>query len=168
MSLYVTITRKPNPLWRSGEQIALEEWQNVVASDSEFRSVTPADVADAGGFAKSEDAIWRGHPEHPAVWFIWDCGQVDVNLPDALTLRKMASVAATLRAKVISEQGELFDDDGASLGLHELPPDPVDAKPLTLVQKLESVVVKVILAIGACAVLALAYLLFRLIQHEWF
>lgn len=168
MSLYVTITRKPNPLWRSGEQIALHEWQDAIKNDPEFRFATPADIADSNGYGNPEDAIWLQHPKHSTVWFIWDDGQIDVNLPDELTLKKMANVAEILRAKIISEQGQLFDRDGTSLGLHELPPDPAEEQPNATGQLFESLIAKMLTAIGAGAVLALAYLLFRLIQHEWF
>lgn len=168
MSLYVTITRKANPLWRSGEQIALEEWQGVVANDTEFRQPTAAEMAETVGVGRPQDVIWKGHPEHPAVWFIWNRGQIDVNLPDGFTLRKMAHVAAVLRANVMSEQGELFDRQGISLGLRDLPDDPADVEPLRPCwERVKAVTVTLLLTLGALLVLMLAYVMYRVWQHTW-
>ena len=167
MSLYVTITRKPNPLWLSGEEIALDEWQNIVADDDEFRQPTPAEIAETRGFGKLQDVIWQGHPQEPAVWFIWDQGQIDVNLPDEFTLKKMAHVAAALGANVISEQGEVFDGEGVSLGLRDLPDDPADPKPSRFWERTEAVIVMFILALGVCMFLMLVYLMFRVVQLDW-
>jgi hypothetical protein len=167
LSLYVTITRKANPLWRSGEQIALDEWRSIVADDAEFRQPTSGEIAESNGAGKLEDVVWEGHPQEPVVWFIWDRGQIDVNLPDEFTLRKMAHVATSLRANVISEQGEHFDREGVSLGLRDLPDDPAGPKPTRFWQRVKAGAVMLLVAVGACMLLVLVYVMFRVVQQTW-
>jgi hypothetical protein len=118
-------------------------------------------MAENPGGVKPQDIIWAGHPQHPRVVFIWDDGQIAVDLPDDGTLQKMAQVAAALGANVISDEGEWFDRRGASLGLRDLPDDPTDPKPPRVLQVAETLVTKLILALGVCMVLALVYVMFR-------
>lgn len=167
LSWYVSITRKPNPLWppELGEQILLSEWQAFVAGDPEFRWATAEEIGEGDGWAGPDDAVWQGHRDGAAIWFTWDGGgQIEVKNPDQLTLGKMARVAEALGAKLISEQGELFDDRGVSRGVHELPCEPGDRKPLSVFQGAKTVFHWVVIAMGICMVAMLAYLMVRLWQ----
>jgi hypothetical protein len=132
LSIYVTITRNPSPLWSGGERITESEWREAALAEGDFRPPTEAELREEAPSAWPDDLVWTGHPRHPAVWFSWDDGQVDVKYLGEVTIAKMMKLAGRLRARVISEQGELFDADGRSLGLHDLPDEPGTRKPSLL------------------------------------
>lgn len=129
MSYYVTITRRPSPLWKSGENISLEEWRAVALASADVREPTAAELARDAPWAKPTDLIWTGHHEHPEVWFGWYSGQIDVKNPDEIILAMMAKLAKQLGARLIGEGGELFDEAGNSRGVFDLPEDPSEQKP---------------------------------------
>ncbi len=119
MSIYVYITRRRNPL-EPGDTVSLEEWQRLVASDPSFRAPTAEDHKELAmnwkGAPFPEDAIWTGHPDYPAVWFCWSDGNIELKSPDEIMIAKMMTLAAKLDANVISEMGELFNEDGSHKG----------------------------------------------------
>ena len=46
MSLYVYITRKPQPLEAPGPEISRAEWHALVKAQGDFRAPTPAELVD--------------------------------------------------------------------------------------------------------------------------
>ena len=122
MSIYVTITRKPNPHWKSGDEIPYEEWREAALAERDFRPPTSEELVEP--FSLQTDLVWTKHPEHPAVWFSWQDGQIDVKYLDEITIARMMTLASKLQAQIISEQGERFDTRGRSLGLFPLPNEP--------------------------------------------
>jgi hypothetical protein len=124
MSIYVTITRNPNPFWKGGERIAEADWRRVALADAGFRVPTEAELRNGAPWVRPGDLVWAGHAEYPEVWFSWSKGQIDVKNPDECIIAKMMTLAARLGARVISEQGESFDANGNSLGLSDLPDEP--------------------------------------------
>ena len=111
MSIYVSISRRAEPLEDDGPQITAEEWLEVVSSESDFRLPQGAEGEWVGPHAR----VWTGHPQ-VRMSFDWVDGQVDVKNPDAATIARMKALAARLQATVFSETGELFDDAGESAG----------------------------------------------------
>ena len=114
MSLYVSISRRADPLQEDGPQIAASEWIDLVAGEGDFRLPEGVESRWVGAFAR----VWTGHPEVQMV-FDWVDGQVDVKHPDPATIARMKALAVKLDATVFSETGELFDDSGESAGFLE-------------------------------------------------
>lgn len=119
MSIYVYITRRRNPL-DPGDSVSLEEWQRLAADDPSFRAPTSSDHEKIAmkwtGTPFPGEAIWTGHPDYPAVWFCWSDGNVEGKNPDEVMIAKMMALAAKLDANVISETGEVFNEDGSHKG----------------------------------------------------
>ena len=115
MSIYVSITRRSDPLADEGPSISAEEWLAVVDADPELRQ--PAEEELESALLGDDDipAVWF-HPDGHTTWFVLTDGNVEVKNPDAALLHKMATVADTLDAHLISETGERFDSSGQSLG----------------------------------------------------
>jgi hypothetical protein len=120
LSIYVFITRRPNPTWTSGDEIPESEWRRIALAESDFRTPTEKELAEER-WLHSNDLAWTGHHQYPTIWFAWRGGQIGVKNPDQPILAKMVTLAARLNAQVISETGEFFDCTGASLGIRDLP-----------------------------------------------
>ena len=111
MSIYVSITRRSEPLADDGPAIGSDEWIAAVAAQNDF-SLPEGDESElVGEFAR----VWSGHSDYSVV-FDWVDGQVDVKSPDALTIARMKMLSTRLVANVISETGEVFDESGESAG----------------------------------------------------
>jgi hypothetical protein len=117
VSIYVSITRRIDPLDEAGPSIESAEWRSTFESDSEFRVPTDAELADALLGPDDVPALWLAHPEGEPTWFVLSAGNIDVKNPDHPLLTKMARVAQVLGARLISETGETFDSAGNSLGM---------------------------------------------------
>jgi hypothetical protein len=105
------ITRKQH--WSDeGSDIAEEEWRKYVTSDPEFSLIGVAEAALPEGYVLRYEnpllAEWRQRPDHNTIWFDFRSGHVIVRNPDEETVAKMRQVAATLRAQVQGDQGELY------------------------------------------------------------
>ena len=109
MGYDVHITRAED--WLESEQtpISLPDWIAYAKSDPEFR---------LDGFAEAENglrydnvglAVWTAHSSGRPVWFDPTEGRVVVKNPDEEILRKMAAVAAALKARVLGDDGEAYD-----------------------------------------------------------
>jgi hypothetical protein len=86
MSISVAITRRAEPLADDCPPITLDEWLAITRTLDDFDM------------------------------FVWYEGEIDVKNPDQATIARMKTLAAQLRASVISETGEIFNDDGSSAG----------------------------------------------------
>jgi len=112
MSIYVSITRRAEPLDENGPSITKAEWLRWAERQPDFRVGGPDE-------SSSQDAtpyVWTGHPSAVPFTFVWVDGQVDVKAPDRMTIQRMKAIAASLAATVMSETGEVFDDLGESAG----------------------------------------------------
>jgi hypothetical protein len=103
-SLY--ITRREHWHDDSGPEIALLEWQQVVESDATL-SWEP-DLGD-------HFATWSGATSPEPPWLIWDNGNLESKYPPVDFIRKMASLASQLNARVVGEEGELYGPDGVAI-----------------------------------------------------
>jgi hypothetical protein len=111
MSIYVSITRRAEPLADDGPSITSDEWLVVIAEQADFRLPQGDESEWAGPFAR----VWSRHSDY-AVVFDWADGQIDVKNPDEPTVAMMKKLATYLSANVISETGEIFTDSGESGG----------------------------------------------------
>lgn len=111
MSIYVYVTRRHKP-FEDSPSIDASEWLEVSASDPSFRQPSAAEIEPARR-TKSHYAVWTGHPEGLEAWFIWTNGQIDVKNPDEPMVVKAMAIARKLSAHVVSETGEIFNEDGS-------------------------------------------------------
>jgi len=118
ISIYVFITRKPDPLVKAGNDIGLQEWHEHALRAGDFRVPDSADLADVGPPIPDihRVLIWTGHFHESSVWFEWIDGQVEAKYVDEAAIVRMQEMAAKLGARVISEQGEVFDASGNHAG----------------------------------------------------
>lgn len=106
MSIYVYVTRKPDPLADDGPGITEDEWRSVVAADPELSLEQPPDQP---GLPKN--AVWAAWPSYPGgypAWFALVAGSVEVKGADAALLTKLRTFACKLNARIVSEEGEEF------------------------------------------------------------
>jgi hypothetical protein len=103
-SLY--ITRREHWHDESGPEIALPEWQQLVASDATLRW-----EPNLG----EHFATWLGSTSSEPPWLAWLNGNLESKHPELHFIRKMASLASQLNAKVVGEEGELYGPDGLAL-----------------------------------------------------
>ena len=80
-------------------EISLAEWRRCVAADPKLK----LDESMGDGFA-----VWSGPSEHESPWIAWSAGNLHSKNPDAALLEKMLGIAATLKAKVQGEEGEVY------------------------------------------------------------
>jgi len=115
MSIYVYITRRRNPIDDEGPTISEVEWLSVVSNDPTFRNASVEEIG-SGRPSKSSYSIWLEHPEGLDAWFIWTNGQIDIRNPDEPLIAKAMALASKIDANVVSEMGELFNEDGRHKG----------------------------------------------------
>jgi hypothetical protein len=152
MSIYVHITRRPNPVINSGESIDEETWQSLALSDPEFSILTEAELAEVrrrwptplpdllvessrpgiapisvGGRRPPSFLIWTGDPAIGQIWFMWSNGQVEIKNPPESAIAKAMKLAQQLDARVVGENGEIFNPDGTHKGFENGPPIPISA-----------------------------------------
>ncbi|MGH6949920.1 MAG: hypothetical protein ACREH4_03550 [Vitreimonas sp.] len=115
MSIYVYITRRRNPIEDTGPVVGELEWLSAIEGDPTFRRPSREEVGKERR-SPSSYAVWTAHPEGHDTWFIWTNGQIDIKNPDEPMIAKAISIAARLGAQVVSEMGELFNEDGSHRG----------------------------------------------------
>lgn len=115
MSIYVYITRRRNPIEDDGPVILEQDWRSAVSRDLSFRDAS-ADEMSGMRPTSFPCSIWLGHPQGLDAWFVWANGQIAVRNPDEPLIAKAKAIASQLDAHVISEMGELFNDDGSHQG----------------------------------------------------
>lgn len=110
----VYITRAKD--WRNGESapIPLVEWRALVEKDLQMRMDERVCHVNLSGDLVEElhegSAVWFRHTvtSEARIGFRFVGGNLRVEAPDALTLRKMKEIAAVLGAKVQGEHGEEY------------------------------------------------------------
>ena len=110
MGYNLYITRRKDWGDDSGPTISVEEWRKCVEADPELRM----DESLGKHFA-----VWSGPSKDEIPWLAWGDGNIETKNPDEALIRKMASIAARLGAKVQGEEGETYDQAGA---VHPAPP----------------------------------------------
>ena len=113
MGYELYITRAENT-WETKEKPILEfEWKAIAENDSEliYSNNDYYDrTNDEGQIERFHPWIIASHPDKPPLWFI--DGAIDSKNPDKLTIKKMVELAEKLNAKVIGEDGEVYDSEG--------------------------------------------------------
>ena len=112
MSIHVYLTRRWNPIVDEKPDITEEEWREVAAADGFFTPAGDRELRDAR-LKSPSILIWTGHPDGLEAWFSWTNGQIDVRNPDEPMIAKMMALAPKLSARVVSEMGEIFNEDGS-------------------------------------------------------
>ena len=106
MSIYVYVTRKPDPLDDNGPDITESEWRSVVQADSELSLEQPPD--EPGLPKNAVWAVWKSYPGGYPAWFALVEGSVEVKGIEPNLLIKLRAFAAKLGARIVSEEGEEF------------------------------------------------------------
>lgn len=121
MGYNVHITRKKDWADDDGPEISLQEWTALIESDTQmrlqgfFEAVNPKSGerirVDGPGIA-----VWTGHSRFPSIYFDLSRGTISVKRPDQEVFAKMACVAQQLSARVMGDEGELYDERGGIIG----------------------------------------------------
>jgi hypothetical protein len=105
MSIYVYVTRKPDPLEASGQDIEAREWIELIESDPDLSIADPPN-------RRPEDrrsyAVWTSYPGGYPAWFSLTEGSIEVKGIDDAILTKLRYFAGKLDARIVSEFGENF------------------------------------------------------------
>ena len=115
MSLYVFVTRRSDPLDDAGPEISAEEWRDLVRRDSSLKFVEPLPSGKYPEWTDKDTVICYDHPEYPEVFFDLASGNVEAKNADAKILRKLGQFAEALGARIESETGEVFNNNGESI-----------------------------------------------------
>jgi hypothetical protein len=111
VSIYVSISRRADPLDAVGPAITADDWLLCVDEEPDFRPPVGAEAEWVGEHAR----VWAGH-KYPVVFDLTCRGEIDVKSPDRLVIARMKALAAKLSANVFSEEGEIFDESGEHAG----------------------------------------------------
>ena len=99
----------------------MQEWTAFVQSDAQMRlqgfaeAVNPK-TGDRIRVNSPGIAVWSGHPRYPVVFFDLRQGDISVKQPDEFVFAKMAAIAQQLSARVMGDEGELYDERGRIIG----------------------------------------------------
>ena len=120
MSLYVFISRKPDPTMDEGQDIPESDWRALIRSQPDFRMPTTEELATPSvpGGPQTSDFIWQRKNGEEA-WFSFYSGQVEVKSADPSIIARMQELASSLAARVVSETGESFDAKGEHAGFEQ-------------------------------------------------
>jgi hypothetical protein len=117
MGYNVYITRQKH--WADSEPsnfISLEEWKEVVGTDPEMRldnfAETVANNGEAIRIEREGLSVWTSFPgdgiDGNHAWFDFYNGNIVVKNPTDEIIEKMISLAATLQAEVVGEDGGYY------------------------------------------------------------
>jgi hypothetical protein len=118
MKYAVYITRGDHWSFESRERFPIleSEWLAYLASDEDFRPAKPVEARPVNGIGKSfsvelkDHWEWTGHPlagsAIPTFQFL-RAGLI-VRAPDSYTLAKAKQVAEALKARIISDEEEVY------------------------------------------------------------
>ena len=90
--------------------ISEDEWISVAIESNEIM-ISKNDYYSCAASGKIYPWVITSLPNKPFLWFM--DGAIHSVHPDKETIIKMVSLAKTLDAKVIGEEGEVYDDYGA-------------------------------------------------------
>ena len=105
MSIYVYVTRKPDPLEAGGPDISEEEWIGLIESDPDLSIADPPKrlPGDRGTYA-----VWTSYPGGYRAWFSLCGGNIEVKGIDEAILSKLRHFAGRLGARIVSKMREEF------------------------------------------------------------
>ncbi|MGJ8610652.1 MAG: hypothetical protein ACSHWY_06135 [Octadecabacter sp.] len=116
MGYNLYVTRKDEWFDEHGEEIELEEWTAAVASDPglEMRAEAFVDVGDGKQLIASDPtmAVWLDEAGNPQMWFHMFEGNIIGKNPRPPVIAKMHDLSVTLQARLMGEEGEVYDAEG--------------------------------------------------------
>jgi len=120
MSLYVFISRKPDPTMDEGQDIPESDWRALLSTQPDFRMPTTEELATPSfsGGPQASEFIWQRKDGEDA-WFSFCSGQVEVKSADPPIIARMQELASSLAARVVSETGEFFGAKGEHAGFEQ-------------------------------------------------
>jgi hypothetical protein len=123
MGYNLYITRASN-FWETKDFPIIEsEWLAVAEADPTL-SYSTSDYYDQrledGHIERIHPWLYVAHPEKPPLWYIG--GAIETKNPDTQLISKMVEIADKLNAKVIGEEGEVYDSSGNATSQTEEPP----------------------------------------------
>lgn len=106
MGYDIHITRKDHWADDAGPIISIDEWTEYARGD--------ADISPDPDNPEREHWVVSG-PDGP--WPVWWTvnGEVVTKNPEPSAIEKMKAIANALQARVIGDDGEVYDDDSASV-----------------------------------------------------
>lgn len=116
MSLYLFISRKPDPATGEGPDITEQEWQEFLASESDLRPPLPEEIEVGVPGGVTENDVALSCPDGTTAWVSWADGQLEVKNASQTATARMVRIADRLSARVVSETGEVFDGQGVHAG----------------------------------------------------
>jgi hypothetical protein len=89
--------------WTESEKnpVPIEKWLAMVRSSGDLE------------LREDRHGAWTGHPEQHDVWFLFDRGEITAKNPDEPTLARAIALAAALDARVVGDDGEVYEETGA-------------------------------------------------------
>lgn len=94
------------------EDITLSEWLSYIDADPELESSEDYWVTvhgyKPGTGPKPGFCDWIAHPLNESPWLSYSDGCISTKNPDDPTVRKMLAIAATLNAKVLGDDEEMY------------------------------------------------------------
>ena len=112
MGYELHITRSRDWLASEADPIGEEDCGKLVDADPELKITEFAETSTPQGILRIERlglTRWSGHPHGQTVWFDLDKGRVSVKNPDEAVVTKMIAVATSLGARVVGDEGEVYD-----------------------------------------------------------
>jgi hypothetical protein len=110
------ITRR-NDWSCEGKDITAEEWLAYVRGDAELTLAATS--------AWPYWTVWRGPSKLAEPWLDWSSGQIYTKNPDSLLIDKMISIAEALDARVLGDDGEIYDERASEQFAEHTPRNPV-------------------------------------------
>ena len=105
------ITRAKDWLGSESQPIGEADWLACVTADAELE-LTGVAEAPPLRYENPGLAVWRAHPGGDSVWFDLRDGRVVVKNPDEATIAKALSIAKRLKARVVGDDGEEYEEPG--------------------------------------------------------
>jgi hypothetical protein len=104
MGVNFHITRAEFWADNSDAQISSKEWLGLIEADAELSL-----ESSNGAF----HAVWTGEGSEDGAWLDWFEGNVFTKWPNTALYRKMLQISRTLNAKVMDEEGILYETEDA-------------------------------------------------------
>ena len=111
------ITKAEDWLEASSQPISADELTQLIASDPDlvFSSTGFYErTTEAGGTERIHPILWTAHLEAVPLWF--QDGEITAKNPDDFTIVKMLEIAERLHARVLGDDGEIYEPSSSPPG----------------------------------------------------
>ncbi|WP_370581424.1 hypothetical protein [Pantoea sp. PNT02] len=100
MGVEFHITRAEYWAENDEDQISSDEWLDIINNDPELSLYTKH-----GEY----HAIWNGEGAEEGAWLDWSAGNIETKWPNTALYRKMFQISEKLKAKVMDDEGRLYE-----------------------------------------------------------